>query len=370
MKRRDFLTYTTAGTATAAIATACSSSSQPVAEEPAEPGLPSVQWQMATSWPKSLEIVFGAADMICRRVGEMTDGKFTITPYEAGELVDGLKVLDAVSSGQVPCGHTAGYYYVNQNPALAFSTSVPFGLNAQQQNAWIFHGGGLELLREVYAEFGVINFPAGSTGAQMGGWFTRKVNTPEDFKGLKMRIPGMGGKVMTRLGVDVQLLLGAEIFTALETDNVQAAEWVGPFEDEKLGLNRVAPYYYYPGWWEPGTTYEMQVNQDAWNELPRAYQMAFQAAVAEAHLDMLSFYDTVNGQALDRLLLTGTELVPFSSDILQAAEREAFALYEETATENSVFKNVYDSWKAFRTQVYQWNRINELGFSQFAMRSS
>jgi TRAP-type mannitol/chloroaromatic compound transport system substrate-binding protein len=228
----------------------------------------------------------------------------------------------------------------------------------------------LELLRKLYADFGVIKFPAGRTGAQMGGWFTRKVNTPADFQGLKMRIPGLGGKVMSRLGVDVQLLLGEEIFTALEVGTIQAAEWVGPFEDEKLGLNRVAPYYYYPGWWEPGTTYEVQVNLEAWEALPPAYRTVFEAAVAEAHLNMLSFYDQVNGQALEQLTLQGTELVAFSPEILQAAEKEAFAFYEETAAGDGRFKEVYDSWKVFRQQVYQWNRINELGFAEFAMRAN
>lgn len=368
MKRRNFLTAL--GTSTLA-ATACSRSvSEPMVSPEPTSALPSVQWQMATSWPKSLEIVFGSADLICRRVSEMTDGYFTITPYAAGELVPGLEILDAVSDGTVACGHTAGYYYVDKHPAFALSTAVPFGLNAQQQNAWLYHGKGLEMLQAIYADFGVINFPAGSTGAQMGGWFTQKVNNPDDFNGLKMRIPGMGGRVMTRLGVDVQLFLGTEIFHALETGSIQAAEWVGPFEDEKLGLNRVAPYYYYPGWWEPGTTYEIQVNLDAWNALPAAYQIIFRAAVTECHLNMLSYYDSANGEALDRLLLTGTELVPFSDDILQAAEAEAFALYDETAAENSAFKDIYESWKAFRQRVYQWNRINELGFSQFAMRSS
>lgn len=371
MKRRNFFAYTAIGAATAATTTACQqSASTPAPEVGEDTDLPFVQWKMATSWPKSLEIVFGTADLICRRVGDMTKGRFTITPYESGELVPGLSVLDAVASGEVNCGHTAGYYYVEKDPALAFSTAVPFGLNAQQQNAWMFRGGGLDLLRKHYADFGVINFPAGSTGAQMGGWFTRRVEKPEDFQGLKMRIPGLGGQVMGRLGADVQLLLGDEIFNALETEIVQAAEWVGPFEDEKLGLNRVAPYYYYPGWWEPGTTYEVQVNLTAWNQLPRAYQAIFQAAVAEAHLDMLSFYDQVNGQALEKLTLTGTELVAFSPEILRAAEAAAFSLYEEMASQDTRFKEIYDSWKAFRTQIYQWHRVNELGFSTFAMQAS
>lgn len=370
MKRRFLLKTTSVATATAAL-TACNPPhSQPKLTQPPSPSQPSFRWRMATSWPKSLNIVFGTAELICRRVGELTNGRFAITPYAAGELVPGLEVLNAVSAGTVECGHTASYYYINKNPALAFGTTIPFGLNAQQQNAWFYHAGGLEAMHKLYAEFSIINFPAGSTGAQMGGWFVSPIQRSADLKGLKMRIPGLGGQVMTRLGVEVKVLLGEEIFAALEQGNIQAAEWVGPYEDEKLGLNRVAPYYYYPGWWEPGTTYEIQINRNVWNQLPKDYQGILQAAVAEAHGDMLSQYDAANGAALERLVLTGTKLLPFSLEILQASEKAAFELYEETATANKSFKEIYENWKAFRRQVYQWNRINELGFANFAMRNS
>lgn len=324
---------------------------------------------MATSWPKSVDVTFGAVEQMCQMVRAMTDGRFVITPYAAGELAPGLEVLQAVQDGRAECGHTAGYYYVKENPALAFATTVPFGLNAQQQNAWMFYGGGLEMLQKIYADFGVINFPGGSTGTQMGGWFKQMVNTPADLQGRKMRIPGLGGQVMTRLGAEVVVLPGNEIFAALEQGTVDAAEWVGPYDDEKLGLNRVAPFYYYPGWWEPGTTYEFQVNLQQWQELPQAYRDIFQTAAAAANLRMLAHYDAVNGEALKRLVLGGTRLLPYSQEILQAAQQEALALYDDQSAQSPTFKEVYQQWRSFREQIYQWHRVNELGFSSFVINT-
>ncbi|MDX2099264.1 MAG: ABC transporter substrate-binding protein, partial [Leptolyngbyaceae cyanobacterium bins.59] len=255
MKRRNLLGYAATGVGSAAALSACNKATTEESRMSpgATPGQPTIRWRMATSWPKSLDIAFGTAELVCQKVSDMTKGRFVITPYEAGEIVPGLEVLDAISAGTAECGHTASYYFVKKNPALAFGTTIPFGLNAQQQNAWLNDGGGLDLIRKLYADFGVVTFPGGSTGAQMGGWFTRSIRSVQDLKGLKMRIPGMGGQVMKRLGVDVQVLAGNEIFGALETKRIDAAEWVGPYEDERLGLNRIAPFYYYPGWWEPGT---------------------------------------------------------------------------------------------------------------------
>jgi TRAP-type mannitol/chloroaromatic compound transport system substrate-binding protein len=320
---------------------------------------------MATSWPKSLEIAFGTAAKICQLVSLMTNGRFAITPYAAGELVSGLEVLDAVSSGTVACGHTASYYYTDRNPALGFGTSVPFGLNAQQQNAWLYSGGGLEMMHELYADFGIINFPAGNTGAQMGGWFQRPIQSVADLQGLKMRIPGLGGQVMARLGVETQTLAGDEIFTALASGNIDAAEWVGPHEDERLGLHKIASYYYYPGWWEPGTTYELQVNRDRWEKLPQEYREILKAATTTANMDMLARYESANGQALHRLLMRNIQLKKYSPEILQAALREAFELYTETASRDATFKKVYERWQSYRQQVLQWHQINELSFSRF-----
>ncbi|MEM8642710.1 MAG: ABC transporter substrate-binding protein [Cyanobacteria bacterium P01_G01_bin.54] len=327
--------------------------------------LPALQWRMATSWPKSLEIVFGTASRICQRVGELTEGQFTITPYAAGEIAPGLDVLQAVSNGDAECGHTAGYYAAQDNPAFAFATTLPFGLNTAQQNAWLYHGGGLDALHPLYTDVGVINFPAGSTGAQMGGWFNREVNTLSDLQGLKMRIPGLGGQVMQRLGVDVQVLPGGEIFAALENKTIDAAEWVGPYEDERLGLDRVAEFYYYPGWWEPGTTYELQLNLELWNQLPKTYQAAIRVAAAEVQVTMLAQYDSVNGAALEQLMTGGTQLRPFSLEILTAARQATDELLEEISSTDATFRDLYDQWQTFRRSVYQWNNANEFILSRF-----
>ena len=275
----------------------------------------------------------------------MTNGKFEITPYSAGEIVGGLEVLDAVQQGTVPCGHTASYYYVGKNPALAFGTTVPFGLTAQQQNAWYYHGGGLEIMHKLYSDFNIISFPAGNSGVQMGGWFKREINTINDLKGLTMRIPGFGGEVMKKLGVNTQVLPGGEIYLALERGAIDAAEWVGPYDDQKLGLNNAAKYYYYPGWWEPGPTFEVQVNLDEWNKLPKEYQETFKSAAYQANINMLAKYDALNGAALAELIAKGTELRPYSQEILQAAQKAAFEFYEEKASQDGTFKEVYEQWK-------------------------
>ncbi|MDI9640091.1 TRAP transporter substrate-binding protein DctP [Geitlerinema splendidum] len=367
MKRRNLLRYSAIATASTATLAACNPSTPPTTQSSViNLSQPLVRWRMATGWNKSLNVVFGAIDRFCQRVSQATNGRFSITPYEAGDLASALEVMDVVSDATVECGYTAGYHYIKKHPAFGFSTSMPFGLNSQQHNAWLYFGGGLEALQKIYSDYGILFFPGGNTGAQMGGWFTREINSAADLKGLKMRIPGLGGEVLKRLGVEIFLHQGKDIFKALESGEIQGAEWVGPYEDEKLGLDRVAPYYYYPGWWEPSTMYEIQVNQAAWNQLPKEYQSIFQSAAVEANLTMQSQYDAVNGEALERLTLKGVQLLSYSLEILQAAQKEAFALYEDTASQNAGFKVVYEQWKAFRTQAYRWNRINDLDFASFS----
>lgn len=371
MKRRHLIGWG-AGAAGATALGACAQrqAASPTETETVSATQPSVEWRMAASWPNSLDILLGAAQRVCDRTADLTGGRFTIELFPAGEIVPGLQVLDGVQSGAVECGHTASYYYVGKNSALAFGTAVPFGLNAQQQNAWFYQGGGLELMQALYAELGVINFPAGNTGTQMGGWFKQEVNSLQDLQGLKMRIPGLGGEVMDRLGVTVQVLPGGETYIALERGIVDAAEWVGPYDDEKLGLHEAAQFYYYPGWWEPGASLEVQVNLNAWETLPVEYQDALKTACYEANLTMLSEYEGRNGAALQRLLNQGVELKPYSQEILMAAEAAAFDIYEEKASENASFKQVYDQWKAFRDEIFAWNRINELQYLDFANRAS
>ncbi|MGI0494944.1 TRAP transporter substrate-binding protein [Alkalinema pantanalense CENA528] len=365
MKRRNLITSAAIATATATSLSGCIRIRK--ASSSTSSSLPTVKWRMATSWPKSLETIFGGASTVCQRVAEMTDGRFSITPFAAGEIVPALQVMDAVQSGTVECGHTASYYYTGKNPVLAFGTAVPFGLNAQQQNAWLYHGGGLEALRKVYSDFSIINFPAGNTGVQMGGWFKKEVKTVGDLNGLKMRIPGLGGKVMAQLGVNVQVLPGGEIYLALDRGAIDAAEWVGPYDDEKLGLHKAARFYYYPGWWEPGPTLEVQVNRSAWNKLPKEYQAVFQTATQEANLNMLAQYDALNREAMARLIAHGTQFVPYSAEIMQAAKTVSFNLYEESARQDATFRKIYTQWKQFREQIAQWNTINEFSYANFAV---
>jgi TRAP-type mannitol/chloroaromatic compound transport system substrate-binding protein len=327
--------------------------------------LPLVRWRMATSWPHSLDTIFGGAETISRRVREMSAGRFLIQPFAAGELVPGLEVLEAVQNGSVECGHTASYYYLGKNPALAFGTAVPFGLTAQQQNAWLYESGGLEAIDRLYSDFGVRSFPAGNTGAQMGGWFKRPLQGVASLQGLKMRIPGLGGKVMAALGVNVQVLPGGEIFLALDRGAIDAAEWTGPYDDEKLGLNKAARYYYYPGWWEPGPTLTALVNLQAWSRLPSEYQAMFAAACHEANGLMLSRYDALNATVLQRLIKGGTQLKFYGEPILQAA-REATDQILADSAKDATFKRVYEQWRSFRQDVFAWNRVNEFSYARFA----
>lgn len=320
---------------------------------------------MATSWPHSLDVIFGTLQTFAQQISDMTNGRFTLDLFAADEVVPALKVLDAVSDGSVQCGHTASYYYLGKQLALAFGTTMPFGLTAQQQNAWLYHSGGLEAIQALYAEFNVINFPAGNTGAQMGGWFKRQINTVADLKGLKMRIPGLGGEVMSRLGVNVQVIPGGEIFLALQRGAIDAADWIGPHDDAKLGLQKAAKYYYSPGWWEPGATLDALVNRTAWDKLPKDYQEIFKVAASEANLSMLSRFTVANQKAIHKLQQEGTQVLTYSTDILQAARTATFALYAEKASQDQTFKKIYEPWKAFCDRANQWNQLNELKFSQF-----
>ncbi len=362
MKRRQFLTNASISAVTSATLVSCQSQDQPTVQANS---FPEVKWRMVTSWPKSLETIFGGAETICDRLREMSGGRFQITPYAAGEIVPGLEVFDTVQNGTIECGHTASYYYVGKNPALAFATSVPFGLIAEQQNAWLYHGGGLEAMQKVYSDFNMINFPAGNTGTQMGGWFKKEIKSLADLRGLKMRIPGLGGQVMAKMGVNVQVLPGGEIFLALERGAIDAAEWVGPYDDQKLGLNKAAQYYCYPGWWEPGATLDILVNKSAWEKLPKEYQNMFKTATYEANINMLAQYNFLNQQALGEIISGGTKLIPYPQDILKKAKEISFNIYEENSSKDAVFKEVYQQWQKFRTGILKWNSINEFNYANF-----
>src|SRR4249919_3956153 len=283
MQRRSFLKKAAAGVAAGAIAAPAIAQSQP-----------SLQWRMAASWPKSLDTLFGGAELVCKRVGEITDGKFQIRTFAAGEIVPALQVLDAVQAGTVELGHTATYYYFGKDPTFALGTAVCFGMNTRQQNSWWYVGGGKEAMAPLFSEYGCVALLAGNTGCQMGGWFRKEIKSVADLKGLKFRIGGMAGLVLAKLGVVPQMIGGPDIYPALEKGTIDGAEWVGPYDDEKLGFNKVASFYYYPGWWEGGPLSTMLINEKKWNELPKSYQAALHAACGEACVWMPAKYDAQN----------------------------------------------------------------------------
>ena len=324
-----------------------------------------VRWLMASSFPSSLDTIYGASEVLSKCIHALSDGDFQVKAHQAGELVPGLQVLDAVSRGGIQVGQTAGYYYTGKNPALAFDTCVPFGLTSRQQTAWLSEGEGGELMRSVYADFNLRNYRSGNTGVQMGGWFKRKVESLSDLAGLKMRIPGMGGKVMDQLGVSVQVLAGGDIYPALERGAIDATEWVGPYDDEKLGFHQVAKFYHYPGWWEPGPSLSFLVNQDAWNELPSSYQAMFEAATEEASRAMQARYDAKNPAALQRLLATDIELVRFSDDLMEGARTASRDLLAASAAKDPTYAKILNSWESFRDASFRWFGTAEQAYSSF-----
>ncbi len=331
--------------------------------------MPEVKWRLAASWPKSLDTLFGTVDFLAKRVAAATDNKFQIRVFAAGEIVPPLQVLDAVQAGTVECGHTASYYYIGKDPTFAFDTALPFGLNARQQFAWMHFGGGNELMRDFMKDYNVHPIPAGNTGTQMGGWFRKEIKTVDDLKGLKFRIAGFAGQVLTKLGVVPQQIAGGDVYPALEKGTIDATEWVGPYDDEKLGFHKVAKFYYYPGWWEGGPQVSLYVNTKEWQGLPAAYKAILEAACAEANGWMVAKYDAGNPAAMKRLLAGGAQLRPFSREVMQACYKAANELYDETASKNPKFKKVYDSWRQFRDDEVAWFRVAEGSFDNFMIQT-
>lgn len=362
MKRRKFLT--SAGLGVGAVAAGG------IAAPAIAQSMPEIKWRCASSFPKSLDTIFGAGDVMAKALAEATDNKFQIRVFAGGEIVPGLQVADAVQAGTIECGHTASYYYVGKDPTFAFETAVPFGLNARQQDAWMNFGGGRELMNEFYAAYNIHSISCGNTGAQMGGWFRKEIKTVDDLKGLKFRIGGFAGQVLSKLGVVPQQLAGGDIYPALEKGTIDAAEWVGPYDDQKLGFNKVAPFYYYPGWWEGGPQLSTFVNTAKWAELPKAYQAALENACAKAHTWMVSKYDAQNPRALRELVAGGSKLQAFPAPVMEACFAATNEVYNETAEKNPKFKKVYESWKAFRSEQVLWFRVAENTFDNFMARAS
>lgn len=353
MQRRDFLKTAGVGAAAAGLSL------------PARAEGPAIKWRMASSFPKSLDTIYGGGETLSKRVAELTDGRFEIRVFAGGEIVPPFGVLDAVQQNTVECGHTASYYYYGKNKALALETTFPFGLNTRQLTAWVLQGGGMELLREMFAEYGIVNFLGGSTGAQMGGWFRKEIKSLDDLQGLKIRIPGFGAEVFSRLGAVPQSLPGGEVYPSLERGAIDAAEWTVPYDDEKLGFYKVAKYYYYPGWWEPGTHLVFYVNKEQWESLTPSYQAAFAIAANDAHLEMLAAYDAKNPPALQRLMAAGAELRRFPDDVLLKAYKVAEEVYAEEVEKNPTFKKIYDSMIAFQKSSDVWWGVAEASMSNF-----
>ncbi len=363
-RRRTVLGGT--GMAAAGLAAAASSFPKPAIAQ----SMPEIRWRLTSSYPKSLDTIFSGAEILAKVVSESTDGRFQIQVFAPGEIVPGLQALDAVTNGTVECAHSSSYYYVGKDPAFAIGTTVPFGLNARMQNAWLFEGGGNELLNQFYRAYKVHALPCGNTGCQMGGWFRNEIRTVGDVSGLKMRIAGVAGQVLAKLGLVPQQIAGGDIDPALEKGTIDAAEWVGPYDDEKLGFYKVAKFYYYPGWWEGGPTLHLFINIDKWEQLPKVYQSVLTAAAHQANTLMQTRYDALNPPAVKRLVAAGAQLRPFPPEVMEASYQAAQQVYADIAAGNPAFKKLMDSLTAFRNDQYLWWQVAELGFDSFMVRAS
>jgi TRAP-type mannitol/chloroaromatic compound transport system substrate-binding protein len=349
MKRRDFI----AGIGSSAALTACTSGSEQQATTATDERF---TWRMVTTWPPNFPGQGTGVNTLARYINELSGGRMTIEVYGAGELIPAFEVFDAVSQGSVEMGHGAAYYWRGKSEATQFFASIPFGMNIHEVNAWLYYGGGLELWREVYEPFNLYPIPAGNTGVQMGGWFNRPINSIEDLRGLKMRIPGVGGEVLRRAGGTPVNLPISEIFTALQTGSIDATEWVGPYNDLALGLHTAAQYYYYPGWQEPGPALECMINLDAWNTLPADLQAIVSVACQAMSLDMVSEFMARNANALEQIRESGTDIRAFPDEELK---RISLEVIEELAAEDPLVERVWTSYREFQTQARGWQMISE-----------
>ncbi len=353
MKRRDFIKGAGAGAALAGSALAA----------PAVHAAPKYRWKMVTTWPKNFPGMGTGANYLAKLIGEMSAGRIEVKVYGAGEIVPAFEIFDAVSRGTAEMGHGASYYWKGKSEAAQFFAAVPFGLTAQEMNAWLYHGGGMQLWAEVYKPFGLVPTAAGNTGVQMGGWFNKEINTLADLKGLKMRIPGLGGEVLARLGGTPVSLPGGEIFTSLKSGAIDATEWVGPYNDLAFGFYKAARIYYYPGWHEPGTTLECFINQKAFAALPADLQAIVTNACKVANLDMLADYTARNNEALDILVNKHkVDLRKFPDAVLKKLKTISDEVVADVAAKDPMSKKVYESFRAFREQAVAWHDISERAY--------
>ena len=327
-----------------------------------------LRWRLTSSFPKSLDTLFGVSDVFAAKVKDMSGGKFQITTHGPGELVPAFGTVDAVQNGTVEMASTAPYYYFGKDPTFAIGCAIPFGLNSRQMTAWMYEGNGLKLMRDFYRTYNIISFPMGNTGAQMGGWFRKEIKSLADMKGLKFRTGGFSGKVWERIGGVAANIPGGEIYQALEKGTIDAAEWVGPYDDHKLGFYKVAQHYAYPGFWEGGPQLDLHVNTKAYDALPAEYKAIIECASAYAHVDMQAKYDGRNAAALKTLVGLGAKLFPFPKDLMEGAFKEAMALYSELSASNPAWKKVYEDYAAFRKDANLWFRFSEATFDDFMQR--
>ena len=324
-----------------------------------------LRWRIASSFPKSLDTIYGSADVFASAVKRMTGGKFDISVHQAGELMPAFNVVDGVQSGTVEMCHTAPYYFFGKNEVFAIGGAIPFGMNSRQLTAWMLEGNGEKLLNEFYAKYNFVVMPGGNTGTQMGGWFRKEIKSLDDLKGLKFRAGGFAGKVLERLGVVPQNIPAGEIYQSLEKGTIDAAEWIGPYDDLKLGLNKVAPFYYYPGWWEGGAELEFFINTKAYAALTPEFQAIVDAATTVAARDMTAKYDAFNPIALKRLVAAKTQLKAFPKEIMDAGYKASMEVFAEHEAKSAEFKTIHQDMRAFQRDQLLWARYSELRFDNY-----
>lgn len=330
---------------------------------------PTITWRLQSTYPTTLDTIYGACQFLSKAVAEASDNRFKIQVFAAGEIIPPLAIVDGVQNGTVEMGQTGSYFYIGKDPAFAFGTGIPFGPNTRQQNAWFYQGGGNDLLNEFYAGYKLYHLPSGGTGTQMGGWFRKEIKSKADFNGLKMRIGGLAGTTLQKLGLVPTQIPPSDIYTALERGVLDAAEFVGPFDDERLGLVKIAPYYYYPGFWEGAASLSFFINLDKWNELPAGYKSLLKTAAMAASTDMTAKYDTLNPASLRRLVGAGAQLKAFPGDVLQDAYKAASELYQELSAKSPAFKKILDHQMAFRDAVYPWWQISDYTYDTLMIQA-
>jgi TRAP-type mannitol/chloroaromatic compound transport system substrate-binding protein len=358
MKRRQLLAAATLGAGVMSLA-------RPALAQSA----PQLKWRLTSTYPKSFDIIQNTAKVFASAVAAATDGRFVIDVFASGEIAPGLKALDVVTSGEVEMAHVTLNLFDTKEPALAFAGGVPFGLDARQQQAWWFEGGGQDLVNEVLGKFGAVGLACGNGGAQMGGWFRKEVKLPADFNGLKMRVGGLAGRIVEKLGGTPVALPSAEIKGALEGGTLDAAQWAGPHDDEKLGLHKVAPSYYFPGWQQGSSALHIAINKAKWEALPASYRAILTAAASHAGAVMQAQYDARNPEALKKLVVEGARLKPFSAEIMDAANAAATSVYAEIGAEDPLFAKVLSAYMAFRNDEYLWFQVSEVAYDNYLVRA-